>query len=42
MNHLPPRHVKEADKPIIAAIKAKGRLVDQAVLVHSYPYCWRR
>lgn len=37
----PPRHVKEADKPIIAAIKAAGRLVDNAVLVHSYPYCWR-
>jgi isoleucyl-tRNA synthetase len=34
-------HVKDADKPIIAAIKAAGRLVDHAALVHSYPYCWR-
>ena len=25
----------------MAAIKAAGRLVDAAVLVHSYPYCWR-
>ncbi|GBF99525.1 hypothetical protein Rsub_11959 [Raphidocelis subcapitata] len=35
------RHVKEADRAIIAAIKAAGRLVDVGVLVHSYPYCWR-
>lgn len=35
------RHVKEADKEIVAAIKAAGRLVDAARLVHSYPYCWR-
>ncbi|KAI8462538.1 MAG: hypothetical protein J3K34DRAFT_182080 [Monoraphidium minutum] len=34
-------YVKDADKAIIAAIKAKGRLVDLGVLVHSYPYCWR-
>mmetsp|Transcript_22495 Transcript_22495/g.73069 ORF Transcript_22495/g.73069 Transcript_22495/m.73069 type:complete len:1150 (-) Transcript_22495:209-3658(-) len=34
-------HVKAADKEIIAAIKAKGRLVEAAVLVHSYPFCWR-
>jgi len=33
--------VKEADKEITAAIKAKGRLVDNASLVHSYPFCWR-
>jgi isoleucyl-tRNA synthetase len=36
-----PRHVKDADKEIVAAIKAKGRLVDISQLVHSYPYCWR-
>lgn len=35
------QHVKEADKAIIAAIKAAGRLVDHAALVHSYPFCWR-
>lgn len=34
-------HVKEADKGIIAAIKATGRLYDSASLVHSYPFCWR-
>lgn len=33
--------VKEADKEIVAAIKAKGRLVEAAALVHSYPFCWR-
>lgn len=33
--------VKEADKEIILAIKALGRLVDHATLVHSYPFCWR-
>jgi isoleucyl-tRNA synthetase len=35
------KHVKEADKDLIAAIKNKGRLVDNARLVHSYPFCWR-
>ena len=35
------KHVKDADKELIAAIKDKGRLVDNARLVHSYPYCWR-
>jgi len=34
-------HVKEADKAVIAAVKASGRLVDAASIVHSYPYCWR-
>lgn len=34
-------HVKEADKSIIAAIKEKGRMVNAATLVHSYPFCWR-
>jgi isoleucyl-tRNA synthetase len=33
--------VKEADKDIIAHIKAAGRLVDHSRLVHSYPFCWR-
>jgi isoleucyl-tRNA synthetase len=35
------RHVKEADKDIIAAVKASGRLVNVAAIVHSYPFCWR-
>ena len=35
------RHVKEADKEIIAKIKAMGRLVDHSTLNHSYPFCWR-
>ncbi|KIY92575.1 isoleucyl-tRNA synthetase [Monoraphidium neglectum] len=35
------KHVKEADKAIIAAIKERGRLVDVGSLVHSYPFCWR-
>ena len=34
-------HVKEADKAIIAKIKAEGRLVDHSTIVHSYPFCWR-
>jgi isoleucyl-tRNA synthetase len=25
----------------VAALKARGRLVDLSRLVHSYPYCWR-
>ena len=35
------KHVKEADKEIVAAVKALGRLVDAAQLQHSYPFCWR-
>ena len=35
------RYVKEADNDIIRAIKAKGRLIQQANLEHSYPHCWR-
>jgi valyl-tRNA synthetase len=41
---LPPsasRHVKDADKDIVAHIKAAGRLVDHSRLMHSYPFCWR-
>uniref|UniRef100_A0A061R806 isoleucine--tRNA ligase n=1 Tax=Tetraselmis sp. GSL018 TaxID=582737 RepID=A0A061R806_9CHLO len=34
-------YVKDADKHIIAHIKAAGRLFDSAALVHSYPFCWR-
>eukprot|EP00879_Flechtneria_rotunda_P010867 GHRR01011357.1.p1 GENE.GHRR01011357.1~~GHRR01011357.1.p1 ORF type:complete len:1070 (+),score=427.67 GHRR01011357.1:521-3730(+) len=35
------RYVKDADRDIIAAIKAADRLVDHASLNHSYPFCWR-
>lgn len=35
------RHVKDCDKDIVAAVKAEGRLVDAASIVHSYPFCWR-
>ena len=35
------RYVKAADKEIIAAIKAMGRLVDNQTFTHSYPFCWR-
>ncbi len=35
------RKVKEADKDIILALKASGRLYKQETLLHSYPYCYR-
>jgi len=35
------KQVKEADKEIVAAVRALGRLVDASQLVHSYPFCWR-
>ncbi len=34
-------HVKEADKKIIAELKAKGRLLRQGTVRHRYPFCWR-
>ncbi|KAJ1958694.1 isoleucine--tRNA ligase [Linderina pennispora] len=34
-------YVKDADKEIIKNIKARGRLVRQGTMVHSYPFCWR-
>ncbi|KAI3433769.1 hypothetical protein D9Q98_003575 [Chlorella vulgaris] len=34
-------YVKDADKEIIKALKAAGRVVDNASLMHSYPFCWR-
>ena len=34
-------HVQEADKELIARIKAAGRLVDHGAIMHSYPFCWR-
>ncbi|XP_009365866.2 isoleucine--tRNA ligase, cytoplasmic [Pyrus x bretschneideri] len=34
-------YVKDADKDIIEALKAKGRLVKSGTFTHSYPFCWR-
>jgi isoleucyl-tRNA synthetase len=33
--------VKDADKDIKKELKARGRLVEDRVTVHSYPFCWR-
>ncbi|KAK8627146.1 hypothetical protein V6N13_134770 [Hibiscus sabdariffa] len=35
------RYVKDADKDIIEAVKAKGRLVKHGTITHAYPFCWR-
>ncbi|KAJ3524394.1 hypothetical protein NM688_g8571 [Phlebia brevispora] len=35
------QHVKAADKEIQRVLKAKGRLIVQSTIVHSYPFCWR-
>lgn len=35
------RYVKDADKDIIEAVKAKGRLIKTGTITHSYPFCWR-
>jgi len=32
---------KDADKPIIARLKAEGKVVDHDTLVHPYPHCYR-
>ncbi|MBS7262326.1 MAG: isoleucine--tRNA ligase [Eubacteriales bacterium] len=33
--------VKDADKPIIADLKASGKLMKAIPFEHSYPFCWR-
>ena len=33
--------VKEADKPILEALKASGKLYAALPFEHSYPFCWR-
>jgi isoleucyl-tRNA synthetase len=33
--------VFEANRPLIRALKAKGRLLREASYEHSYPHCWR-
>jgi isoleucyl-tRNA synthetase len=30
-----------ADKEIMKVLKAKGRLIVQSTIKHSYPFCWR-
>jgi isoleucyl-tRNA synthetase len=35
------RYVKDADKAIIAHLKAAGRMIDVSSYSHSYPFCWR-
>ncbi|KAL4710929.1 hypothetical protein ACJJTC_017894 [Scirpophaga incertulas] len=35
------QHVKDADKNIIADLRARGRLVQLGQVKHSYPFCWR-
>jgi isoleucyl-tRNA synthetase len=34
-------YVKDADKAIMRDLKARGRLIVQGVIKHSYPFCWR-
>ena len=35
------QHVFSANEHVIAALKAKGALVHEQALQHSYPHCWR-
>src|ERR1700722_13063345 len=35
------RHVFEANKPIIARLRADGALIRRDDYTHSYPHCWR-
>ncbi len=34
-------YFKDADEPIMAALKASGRMIQKSSIVHRYPYCWR-
>ena len=34
-------NVREAEKPILAALEKNGALLHAAALRHSYPHCWR-
>ena len=33
--------VKDADKPIVEKLKGENKVVDQDVIVHPYPHCYR-
>ena len=35
------RFVKDADTPVIRALRAAGALFDEGTIVHNYPFCWR-
>jgi len=35
------QHVKDADKAIMQMLRSNGRVVDQDVIVHPYPHCYR-
>lgn len=35
------KFVKDADKDVIASLKASGKLLKEMPHVHSYPFCWR-
>lgn len=35
------QYVKDADKNIMANLKASGNLVSSGQVKHSYPFCWR-
>ncbi|KAK4054669.1 isoleucine--tRNA ligase [Microbotryomycetes sp. JL221] len=34
-------YIKDADKALIKILKANGRLIQNGVIQHSYPFCWR-
>jgi len=34
-------YIKDADKMVIADLKAAGKLFANGTIKHSYPYCWR-
>ena len=34
-------YFKDADAPIKKNLKARGRLLFEGQITHSYPYCWR-
>ncbi len=35
------KYIKDCDRDIIRAIKGMGRLIHQATITHSYPFCYR-
>ena len=41
VTHFNGQYVKDADKEIIKHLKSEGKLYEQGVLVHNYPFCPR-
>lgn len=41
VHHFYGQYVKDADKNIIAHLKAQQRLIQSGQVKHSYPFCWR-